>query len=98
MSPGGSYTGTLFNVAIGRLASQGSYTGFFTILGGANAATQASISNAAPFNVTVTPEPATLTCVAATLLGFLWVAQVRRMRAGRARVTGGPTGEPRSEG
>lgn len=80
MAPGTTYTAALFNVTILPAASEGTYTGFFTILGGdgSNPSALNALSNTASFDVRVVPEPTTVLVLGAGLAGL--AASRRRKR------------------
>lgn len=80
MAPGATYTAVLFTVTISPQASEGIYTGFFTILGGESGDPLAldPISNTASFEVHVVPEPTAMLLVGTGLIGIM--LRVRRRR------------------
>ena len=59
LNPGDSYTGALFTITLPSDLAQGSYTGSFEILGGADGSTLDTLASTG-FQVIATPEPSTM--------------------------------------
>jgi len=83
LDPGGSFTGTLFTVALPASLASGTYNGFFAILGGANSSTLGELATvnfqiSTPSQSAV-PEPGTWVLLA-TGLGVLTVLIFGRRR------------------
>lgn len=81
LTPGQSFTGLLFDVALPANAMRGTYTGTFVLEGGPDANTY-SILSTAGFTVNVTPEPSTILLLTLGLLGAFAVARIFRMAFG----------------
>lgn len=71
LAPSASFTNILFTITAPGGTALGTYTGFFQILGGVLPTSGDALSNAAPFNVVVTPEPASVLLLATGLAGFV---------------------------
>ena len=85
LNPGGSFTGTLFSVALPPGVAPGSYTGFFEIFGGSNADAGNPLATA-NFQINATPEPGTWVLLA-TGLGILAMGKFGRRHLPRASAT-----------
>lgn len=57
MNPGDSFTGLLFTVDVPTGTANGSYFGYFQILGGVDGSDLSAVSNVTPFEVDVVPPP-----------------------------------------
>src|SRR5882757_729756 len=80
LDPGGSFSGTLFTVALPASLASGTYNGFFTILGGANSSTLGQLATAS-FQISTpsqsaVPEPGSWILLA-TGLGVLVAAWLK---------------------
>lgn len=86
LDPGGSFTGSLFTVTLPSTIAPGSYTGFFSILGGSDPASQDTIATV-NFEIdtpAAVPEPGTW-LLFATGLTLLAALLYSRSKIGAAR-------------
>jgi hypothetical protein len=88
LNPGGSFTGTLFSVALPFNLSPGTYNGFFEILGGASGNAQNSLATV-DFQINASspvPEPGTwLLLVTGLSILSTWILSSRDSSQTRAR-------------
>jgi hypothetical protein len=77
LDPGASTTADLFTVTLLPGVPTGSYSGFFSILGGSDPFVLDTIGTA-NFNVQVTPEPQTVALLGTGLLGLAVILMRRR--------------------
>jgi hypothetical protein len=85
LDPGGTFTGTLFSVALPSNVVPGSYTGFFEIFGGSSPDAAGPLATV-NFQIAATPEPGTWVLLA-TGLGILAMGMTGRRH--RSQVSAG---------